>query len=83
MCCLNKFLLTRKLIIAPVRDIQLGKEMNELSCKRLIDWSAVAANSALQSQVKPCIIAPEPCIWASYKVQAFVTFCLRNCYRGN
>ena len=33
----NSVLLTRKLMIAPVFEIQFGKEINEFSCKRLID----------------------------------------------
>ena len=67
-------------MIAPVLEIQLGKEMNEFSCKRLIDWSAVAANSALQSQVNPCMIAPDPCIWASCrgKIRS-----IKNEYKNN
>ena len=39
--------------MAPVRAIQFGNEMNDVSERKDIGWSDVASNSSLQSHVKP------------------------------
>ena len=60
---------TLKLTMAPVREIQLGKEMKDWSDKNEIGWSDVASNSSLQSQVNPSIV---PLSW-KYKIFIYKT----------
>ena len=50
-------LLTSKLTMAPVLEIQLGKAMKASASTKLTAWPAVASNSALQSHVSPATVA--------------------------